>query len=248
MNPDASRPVRLRRGLAADRGRRLRRGPGRAGRAGTAVGLPRVRPRRQPDLSQGLERQHHQLLLRRGRPAHQHDPARDVLVASVTTGPATTRFKNQTAVTGGNGNTTWTTYNSWNQPESVTGKPPRPPRVPPRGPGRPPTPRTASHPRSPSPVVSPSPLLLRPARRPDQQVRLGRARDTPVPGLRHDLDGRIASATAPGGTNTFTWNSNSQLKSASGPSGASGLNYNNDQLVSSETTPAGTASYTVLLG
>jgi RHS repeat-associated protein len=53
----------------------------------------------------------------------------------------------------------------------------------------------------------------------------------------------MASASAPGGTDEFTYNADSDLESASGPSGASSYEYNADGLVSSETDAAGTTSY-----
>lgn len=59
-----------------------------------------------------------------------------------------------------------------------------------------------------------------------------------------DLLGRLVSASAPGGTNTYAYDDRGNLVSASGPGGTSAFAFTGDGQVSSATTAAGAASYT----
>jgi RHS repeat-associated protein len=152
---------------------------------------------------------------------------------------------NLTAVTPGNqNNTTWTTYNSWNLPESVI------------------EPATSAAPAAANrtwttgydadgrPVSVTQPGGITQAYTYDQLGDLtsaagsGASAPTPTQTLGYDLDGRLTSATAPGGADTFAYYNNGELQSASGPSGASSFTYNGDGLVSGETSPGGTTAYT----
>ncbi len=147
-------------------------------------------------------------------------------------------------MTGGNGNPTWTTYNAWNQPESVI------------------EPATAAAPAAadrtwttgynlnalPVSVSQPGGISLSYGYDPlgDLTSATGSGASAPTTerSFSYGLDGRLTAATAPGGTDTFTYNGNGELKSASGPSGTSSFSYNADGLVSSETDAAGTTGYT----
>jgi large repetitive protein len=60
----------------------------------------------------------------------------------------------------------------------------------------------------------------------------------------YDTDGRMTSASAPGGTDTFTLDDRGLLLSATGPSGASSFAYNGDGLMTSRIDAAGTSAYT----
>jgi len=164
--------------------------------------------------------------------------------ASITTSYGYDPGGNQTSVTGGNGNTTWTTFNAWNLPESVI------------------EPATAAAPDAasrtwttaydadgrPAAVSQPGGITQSYAYDPlgdlTSKSGSGAAASTAAQALGYDLDGRLVSATAPGGTDAFTYNADSQVTGSSGPSGTSGYTYNGDGLVASETGPGGTASYT----
>ena len=60
----------------------------------------------------------------------------------------------------------------------------------------------------------------------------------------YDTGGRLKSASAPGGTDTFTLDDRSLLLSATGPSGASSFTYNGDGQMASRGDAAGTTGYT----
>jgi large repetitive protein len=164
--------------------------------------------------------------------------------SSITTSLGYDQAGNQTAVNGGNGNTTWTTYNSWNQPEAVI-EPAT--AAAPAATGRTWTTSYDKDGRQAS-VSQPGGILVSYGYNPlgelNAQSGSGTPAATPALSFGYDLDGRMTSATTPAGTDTFTPNANGQLTAASGPSGNSGVGYNNDGLVSSETSPAGAASYT----
>jgi RHS repeat-associated protein len=59
----------------------------------------------------------------------------------------------------------------------------------------------------------------------------------------YDLDGRVTSATAVGGQDSFTYDDRGDLLTASGPSGASSFNYTPDGLMATRTDAAGTTNY-----
>jgi RHS repeat-associated protein len=164
--------------------------------------------------------------------------------SSVTTAAGYDAAGNQTAVTGGNGNTTWTTYNSWNQPESVT----EPATA--AAPGAAARTWTTSYTKDgqPASVSQPGGITQSYSYDPLGDVTgksgTGAPAATPALSYGYDLDGRLASATAPGGTDTFGYNANGQLTSTGGPSGTASFQYNGDQLMSSRTDAAGDTSYT----
>jgi RHS repeat-associated protein len=151
---------------------------------------------------------------------------------------------NRTLVTDGNGNETWTTYNAWNLPESVV------------EPGTPSAPSPAdttwttsyTADGEPSAVSEPGGVSLSFGYDPlgdiTSESGSGASAATLDRSFTYDVDGRMASASAPGGTDDFTYNADGDLKSTSGPSGSSSYDYNSDALVSSETDAAGTTSYT----
>ncbi|MFZ4233784.1 RHS repeat-associated core domain-containing protein [Streptomyces murinus] len=60
----------------------------------------------------------------------------------------------------------------------------------------------------------------------------------------YDADGRLTSAGAPGGTDTYTYDDRGEILSASGPSGNATYSYNSDGLLTSRTDKAGTATFT----
>jgi len=163
---------------------------------------------------------------------------------SITTSYGYDPAGNPTSVTSGNRNATWTAYNSWNLPESVI-KPATPAasaaadRTWTTGYDADGRPVSVSQPGGISQSYGYDPLgdLT-------SEAGSGASAATATQTLTYDLDGRLASATAPGGTDTYTYDANSDLKTAAGPSGTSSFGYNDDGLVSSETGPGGTTSYT----
>ncbi|MFF5081580.1 LamG-like jellyroll fold domain-containing protein [Actinoplanes sp. NPDC000266] len=60
----------------------------------------------------------------------------------------------------------------------------------------------------------------------------------------YDADGRMTSASAPGGTNNFTYDDRDLLRTTAGPSGATAVTYSPDGNPASRTDAAGTTSYT----
>jgi RHS repeat-associated protein len=164
--------------------------------------------------------------------------------SSITTSYGYDAAGNRTSVTDGDGNTTWTTFNSWDLPESVV------------------EPVIAAAPDSgdrtwttgydadgrPSAVAEPGGVSLSYGYDPlgdiTSESGSGASASTPGQSFTYDLDGRMASASAPGGADGFTYNGDSDLESTSGPSGTSSYQYNSDGLVSSETDAAGTTGYT----
>ncbi|GAA0516934.1 hypothetical protein Ade02nite_84890 [Paractinoplanes deccanensis] len=60
----------------------------------------------------------------------------------------------------------------------------------------------------------------------------------------YDADGRITSASAPGGTNSFTYDDRNLLRTTTGPSGAATFAYSPDGKPASRADAAGTTSYT----
>ncbi|MFY1672501.1 LamG-like jellyroll fold domain-containing protein [Plantactinospora sp. WMMB334] len=61
--------------------------------------------------------------------------------------------------------------------------------------------------------------------------------------LGYDLTGRLVSAQAPTGTDTFTYNDRGGVLSSAGPAGAASFGYDDDGRVTTRTDPAGTAHY-----
>ena len=114
-NPDQHlRRLRLRPGQEHHQHHRLRHHRHQAGRAGR-----RLRRRRRPGLVDRRQPRHHDLRLRRGRADDQRGCSRSARPAAITTKFGYDAGGQPDCPTPtGNGNTTWTTYNSWNLPES----------------------------------------------------------------------------------------------------------------------------------
>ncbi|WP_052744834.1 LamG-like jellyroll fold domain-containing protein [Micromonospora sp. HK10] len=66
--------------------------------------------------------------------------------------------------------------------------------------------------------------------------------------LDYDRAGRLTSVSAPGGSNTFTYNDRGQLVSAAGPSGTASFGYDDDGLMTSRTDVTGTATFGYVKG
>ncbi|MGI5239197.1 LamG-like jellyroll fold domain-containing protein [Dactylosporangium sp. CA-139066] len=150
---------------------------------------------------------------------------------------------NRTRFTDGRGNAFLTTYNPWNLPESTI------------------EPATAAYPNlgdrtytitydangQPSNLAMPGGVSV--AMQYDtvgnlvQQTGAGAEAATAERSFGYDLAGRLTSATAADGTNTFTYDDRDLLLSASGPSGGSSFTYTADGLMASRTDAAGTTTY-----
>lgn len=177
-----------------------------------------------------------------GEPTSQTQPVSSS--AADTTSYGYDRAGNQTSVTGGRGNTTWTTYNTWNLPESVIE-----PATPQAQAAADRTWTTAYNADSqPATVTQPGGITLTDGY--DQLGDLtaesgsGASAATAAQSFGYDLDGRLTSATAPGGTDTFTYNDAGQVTGSAGPSGTASFGYNGDGLMTSRADKAGTTSYT----
>ncbi len=162
--------------------------------------------------------------------------------SSVTTSFGYDAAGNQTSFTNGGGKTTWTTYNSWNLPESVTEP------VTPTAPAGSTWTTAYNSTGQPATVTQPGGITQTDAYDQlgelTQQTGSGAQAVSPAENYAYDLDGRLTSATAPGGTDTFTWNDASELTGTAGPSGAATLSYDGDGLLTGRTDAAGTTSYT----
>ncbi|MGZ3142267.1 LamG-like jellyroll fold domain-containing protein [Lentzea chajnantorensis] len=66
--------------------------------------------------------------------------------------------------------------------------------------------------------------------------------------MAYDVLGRLTSASAPGGTNTFTHNDRGQLLTADGPSGTSSFGYDSDGRVTTRSDASGASTYAYLNG
>lgn len=151
---------------------------------------------------------------------------------------------NQTRYTDGNGHQWWTTFNSWNLPESQV------------------EPTTAQYTSAadstfttaydadgnPVSQTAPGGVTLTDSYNSmgDLTGQSGSGADagTTARSFGYDDAGNLTSASAPGGTDTFSYNDRGLLLSASGPSGSSSFGYNGDGQVSSVSDAAGTTSYT----
>jgi RHS repeat-associated protein len=153
---------------------------------------------------------------------------------------------NQTEYTNGNGSTTstWTTYNSWNLPESVIEPPTT--AYPTAAEGT----WTTSYNQDGLPATESEPggvtITDGYDAADDLTSQTGTGADaTSAPrSYTYDLDGRMLTAATSAGTDTFMYNDAGSLMSATGQSGASSFTYNGDQQPLSQTTAAGTTSYT----
>jgi large repetitive protein len=171
-------------------------------------------------------------------------------VQPVTTSTAiTTTFGydaagNQTRYTDGNGHQWWTTFNSWNLPQSQV------------------EPTTAQYTTAadstfttgydadgnPATETEPGGVTITDSYNTmgDLTGQTGSGADaaTTARSFGYDNAGNLTSASAPGGTDTFTYNDRGLLLTASGPSGSSTFGYNGDGQTSSVSDAAGTTSYT----
>ncbi|HEY0718242.1 MAG TPA: LamG-like jellyroll fold domain-containing protein, partial [Streptosporangiaceae bacterium] len=151
---------------------------------------------------------------------------------------------NQTRYTDGNGHQWWTTYNSWNLPESQI------------------EPATAQYTTAadstfttaydaggnPATETEPGGVTITDSYDTmgdlTGQSGSGAEAATTARSFGYDDAGHLTSASAPGGTDTFTYNDRGSLLSAAGPSGSSSFGYNGDGQASSVSDAAGMTSYT----
>ncbi|HWL38008.1 MAG TPA: RHS repeat-associated core domain-containing protein [Frankiaceae bacterium] len=148
---------------------------------------------------------------------------------------------NRTRTTDGNNRTTWTAYNPWDLPETVT------------------EPVTAAYPAVADrtwttsydggglPVKVDKPGGVSVARSFDTLGRLTAETGTGAPGTRalgYDLAGRLISAGHPSGNQTFGYDDRGLLTSSTGPAGNATLGYDEDGRLTSRTDPVGTTSFT----
>jgi RHS repeat-associated protein len=151
---------------------------------------------------------------------------------------------NQTRYTDGNGHQWWTTFNSWNLPQSQV------------------EPTTAQYTTAadstfttgydadgnPAAETEPGGVTLTDSydTMGDLTGQSGSGADaaTTARSFGYDDAGNMTSASAPGGTDTFSYNDRGLLLTASGPSGSSSFGYNGDGQTSSVSDAAGTTSYT----
>ncbi|MEV4349019.1 LamG-like jellyroll fold domain-containing protein [Actinoplanes sp. NPDC049596] len=151
---------------------------------------------------------------------------------------------NRTRFTNGRGNAFLTTYNSLNLPESVIE--PSTTRYPN------PADRTFTriYDAAGQVVADRSPGSVTTSYEYDDRGHLTRQAGTGAEAatadrvLGYDPDGRLTSASAPGGTNTFTYDDRSRLRSTNGPSGAATFTYSPDGKPVSRADAAGTTNYT----
>ncbi|MEU8661150.1 LamG-like jellyroll fold domain-containing protein [Actinoplanes philippinensis] len=151
---------------------------------------------------------------------------------------------NRTRFTNGRGNSFLTTYNSMNLPESVIE--PSTTRYPD------PADRTFTriYDAAGQVVADRSPGNVTTSYEYDdrgnltRQAGAGAEAATADRVLGYDPDGRLTSASAPGGTNTFTYDDRDLLRSTSGPSGAATFTYSLDGKPATRADAAGTTGYT----
>jgi RHS repeat-associated protein len=167
---------------------------------------------------------------------------------SITTTFGYDEAGNRTRYTDGRGNSTIYTFNSLGLPESVI------------------EPSTASYPNAADrtstvsydelgdPVKLTAPGGVNRQRDYDAAGRLrtetgtGGESATADRTLGYDLSGRLTQASAPGGTNTYSYNDQGKLLSTSGPSGAASFGYDPDGNRNSRTDAAGTATFGYVRG
>lgn len=158
---------------------------------------------------------------------------------AVTTSFGYDTWGNRTRLTDGNGNPTWTTYNIWNQPETVT------------------EPSTAAYPNLADrqwtttydagglPVRVDKPGGVSVARTFDTLGRLTAETGSGAPGSRtlgYDLAGRLTRAGHPSGTEAFGYDDRGLLTSSSGPAGTATLGYDEDGRLTSRADAVGTTA------
>jgi RHS repeat-associated protein len=151
---------------------------------------------------------------------------------------------NRTRYTDGRGNGFWTTYNSWGLPESTI------------------EPATAAYPNAADrtftttydaagqAVAVASPGGVSQTYTYDSmgeltaQAGTGAAASTRTRSFGYDLGGRMTSFSAPGGTNTVSYDDRGLPVTIAGPSGNSSFSYTADGSTASRTDAAGTTAYT----
>jgi len=150
---------------------------------------------------------------------------------------------NQTRYTDGNGNSWIQTFNSWGKVESQI------------DPATPAYPNAADRTYTASydadgnigTIAEPGGVTLNSTYdnlgRLTKETGFGADAPTAERDLGYDAAGRITSASAPGGTDTFTWDDRNQLLSTAGPSGTSSFAYNAAGQMHSRTDAAGTTVY-----
>jgi RHS repeat-associated protein len=163
---------------------------------------------------------------------------------SITTSFGYDAQGNQTRFTDGRGNATIYTFNTLGLPESTI------------EPSTPTYPNTADRTWTTAsdaagqPVRDIEPGGVTRQRTFDQLGRLthetgsGAEAATTARDLGYDLAGRLTTASAPGGTNTYTYNDRSLLLSAAGPGGTGTYAYDTSGRMSTRTDAAGTAQFT----
>ncbi|MEJ3742645.1 RHS repeat-associated core domain-containing protein [Actinomycetes bacterium KLBMP 9797] len=162
---------------------------------------------------------------------------------SITTSFGYDAAGNRTRYTDGRGNVTRYSYNTLGLPESVV------------------EPSTAAHPAAADrtwtvgydadaqPVRLTAPGNVVRARTYDAAGRLraetgaGAEAATTARTLGYDLAGQLTTVSAPGGTNTYSYNDRGDLLNAAGPSGNASFAYDNDGLLTGRTDAAGTATF-----
>jgi RHS repeat-associated protein len=165
--------------------------------------------------------------------------------SSITTAFGYDAAGNPTWYQDGNLHIWWTTYNSWNLPESRIE--PATTAAPAAADGTFTTSYNADG--NPVQVSEPGGITVTDSYYDNVQWLKGQAGNgasaaTVSRSFGYDADGRLTSASAPGGTDTYTLNDRGMVLTASGPSGTSSFAYNGDGLTSSVTDAAGTTSYT----
>lgn len=150
---------------------------------------------------------------------------------------------NLTRATDGNGNTTTYTTNAWGLPESTI------------EPATAQTPNAADRTFTQSYDAAGRPATLTrpggvsvttiydPLGNLVKQTGAGASVATPDRVFGYDLTGRMTSASAPGGTNTYTYDDRGNLVDATGPSGTSSFTYDNSNRLSAVSTAAGSTTY-----
>ncbi|WP_433040875.1 LamG-like jellyroll fold domain-containing protein [Dactylosporangium sp. CS-033363] len=163
---------------------------------------------------------------------------------SITTTYGYDAAGNRTRYTDGRGNPFITTYNSWNLPESlIEPSTPAYPNLPDRT-------FTTAYDANARATTTTKPGGVTLTNAYDTvgnltgQTGAGAEATTTSRTFGYDLDGRVTSASAPGGTDTFAYDDRGLLLSTTGPSGASSFGYNADGQVTTRTDAAGTTGYT----
>ncbi|MFF2658413.1 LamG-like jellyroll fold domain-containing protein [Kitasatospora sp. NPDC058032] len=181
-----------------------------------------------------------------------YDPAGNLIRQTEPVGPQstiTTTFGydaagHRTRFTNGKGFATYYTYNSLGLPESTV------------EPATTAAPATADGTFTTSydaagratTLVEPGGILRRrsydPLGRTTEETGTGGEAATPTRTLGYDLDGHLTSATAPTGTNAYTYNDRGLLLTSAGPGGNSGYAYDADGNLTGRSDAAGSTTYT----